>query len=269
MESQGGTMLKLKFFFILFCLVATGPTSGDMDWETYTLKVSATDQATAFDLLKKEFANLQYDQSMLVRDFLLTNTQLNDQVSNLLTEYRILKQNYLTDGSTEYVYNLSLTNKIMLYILPKTSSVKLVVPMLCPYCGQEWPEGKAVHPDIELVPKQIESIAYTGIIIDCRGFNLKPCLFPKIYNDALEEIYSVNFADQNLIIDQGLVLYTMQDLYNDPRIGQNPLRIKATDVIGSSRTDIKVAQSDAKRIHGSKNNLNLLRECRLAIIFGP
>jgi hypothetical protein len=262
-------MLKLKFFFILFCLLATGPTSGDMDWETYTLKASATDQVTAFDLLKKEFSNLQYDQSMLVRDFLKTNTQYSDQVSSLLAEYRVLKQNYLTDGSTEYVYNLSLTNKIMLYILPKPSPVKLVVPMLCPYCGQEWPEGKPVHPDIKLVPKQIETAVYTGIIIDCRGLNLKPCLFPKIYNEALDEIYSVNFADQNFIIDQGLVLYTMQEPHNDPRIGQNPLRIRATDVVGSSRTDIKVTVSNGQRIHGSKNNLNLLRECRLAIIFGP
>jgi hypothetical protein len=262
-------MLKLKFFFILFCLLASGPTSGDMDWETYTLKASATDQTAAYDLLKKEFANLQYDHGMLVKDFLQTNTQLNDKVFDLLAEYRILTQNYLTDGSTEYVYNLSLTNKIMLYILPKISPVKLVVPMLCPYCNQEWPAGKTVPPDIKLVPKQIETTEYTGIIIDCRGLNLRPCFFPRIYNDALEEVYSVNFADQNFIIDQGLVLYTMQDPYNDPRIGQNALRIRATDVIGSSRTDIKVSGSDGQRIHGSKNNLNLLRECRLAIIFGP
>lgn len=262
-------MLKLKFFFVLFCLLATGPTSGDMDWETYTLKVSATDQAAAFDLLKREFYDLQYDQSMLVKDFLKVNNHLNDKISNLLTEYRVLKQNYLTDGSTEYVYNLSLTNKIMFYILPKTSAVNLVVPMLCPYCGQEWPDGKPVPPDLELVPKEIEANEYTGIIIDCRGLNLKPCIFPVIYNDVLEEIYSVNFADPSFIIDQGLVLYTMQDLYNDSRIGKNPLRIKATAVIGSSQTVIRISNSDAQRIHGSKNNLNLLRECRLAVIFGP
>ena len=262
-------MLKLKLFFVLFCLLATGPTSGEMDWETYILKASATEKTAAFDLLQKEFYDLRYDRSMLIKDFLRINPQIEDRVLNLLTEYRVLKQNYLTDGSTEYVYNLSLTNKIMLSIMPKISPIKLVVPMLCPYCGQEWPDGKAVPSGTELVPKEIETTIYSGIIIDCRGLDLKPCLFPTIWNESQEEIYSVNFADQNFIIDQGLVLYTTQDQYSDPRVGQNPLRIKATDVIGSANTDIEIADSDGQRIHGSKSNLNLLRECRIAVIFGP
>lgn len=262
-------MVKLKFFFVLFWFLATGPTSGEMDWEIFTLKASATDQETAFDLLKTEFNNLQYDQNMLVKDFLKINPGLTDQISDLLSEYRIPKQNYLTDGSIEYVYHLPVTNKIMFFILPKTSAVELVVPMLCPLCGQEWPEGKKIPPGVELIPRQIEKNTYTGIIIDCRGLNLKPCLFPKIYNDMMAEIYSVNFADQNFIIDQGLIKYSMQDLNNDPRIGHNPLRIQATEVTGNAKTDIKISGSDAQRIHGSKNNLDLLRECRIAVIFGP
>lgn len=262
-------MVNLKFFFVLFCLLATGPTSGEMDWETYTLKASATDPAAAFELLQKEFSDLQYDQTMSMKDFFKINPQLEEKVLDLLTEYRVLNQNYLTDGSTEYMYTLSLTNKIMYHILPKRSSVDLVVPMLCPYCGQEWPVGKAVPFGVELVPKEIVTTQYSGIIIDCRGFDLKPCLFPSIYTDASEEIYSANFADPNFIVDQGLVLYTTKDPYNDARIGQNPLRIKAVDVIGSSGVDIKISDQDGQRIHGSKNNLNLLRECRIAVIFGP
>lgn len=267
-ESHGGMMVKLTVFFVLFCLLATGPSPDEMDWEAYTLKASANDQTTAFDLLKKEFNALQYDQDMLVSDFLQTNAQITSQITSLLLNHRILKQNYLTDGSIEYVYHLTLTNKILAHLLPKASSVKLVVPMLCPCCGQEWPGGKAVPQGLELAPKQIESIMYTGIVIDCRGFNLKPCLFPKVYNEMMEEIYSTSFADQNSIIDRGLVLYTPRDLFNNPRIGQNPLLIQAIDIIGEARTDIKISGPDARRIHGSKNNIELLKECRLAIIFG-
>lgn len=262
-------MVKLTVFFVLFCILATGPFPDEMDWETYTLKALANDQTTAFDLLKKEFNALQYDRDMLVSDFLQTNAQLSSQISSLLLDYRILKQNYLTDGSIEYVYHLTLRNKILARLLPKTSSVKLVVPMLCPCCGQEWPGGKAVPQGLELVPKQIESTMYTGIVIDCRGFNLKPCFFPKIYNEMTEEVYSVSFANQNSIIDRGLVLYTTRDLLNNPRIGQHPLLIQAIDIIGEARTDIKISGPDARRIHGSKNNIELLKECRLAIIFGP
>ena len=82
-----------------------------------------------------------------------------------------------------------------------------------------------------------------------------------------ERIFDIEYI--NFIIEWGLVMYSTQDLYNNPRTGKNPLRIKATDIIGRSRTDIIISESDAHRIHGSKNNLKLLRECRLAVIFGP
>jgi hypothetical protein len=269
MDRMEVIMVKMKVFFILFCILATRPTSGEMNWQTFTLRASAVDKDDAFDLLTKEFYSLQYDQTMLINDFLELNPHLTGQISNLLLEYRVLKQNYLTDGGTEYVYNLCLTNKIMYSLLPKPSKVKLVVPMLCPYCGQEWPLNKPVPEGIELVPKEIETSFYTGIIIDCRGFDLKPCIFPKIYDNTMREIYSVNFADKNSIIDRGLILYSQKDLGNDPRIGQKPLRIKAVDITGRARTDIIITESDAFRMHGSKNNLKLLKECRVAVIFGP
>lgn len=129
--------------------------------------------------------------------------------------------------------------------------------------------GRQGPPGLELIPQQIESMEYTGVIIDCRGFKLTPCLFPKVYNDLSEEVYSINFANLNQVVDGGLVLYATKDLYNNRRIGYSPLRIRAIGVVGENQTDIKISSFDARRIHGSKKNIELLKECRVAIIFGP
>ena len=201
-------------------------------------------------------------------DFLASNFSRETMLNDVFSQNRKLNQNYLTDGSVEYYSQLVLTGKIMALLVPETKAPKLVVPMLCPCCGQDWPKDKSVPNGMELVPKEIEMNEYTGIVIDCRQISFAPSLFPRILSDLGEEIYSVNFADPRYVIDVGLVLYSTSDPYNNSRVGYNPLRIQAMSAAGSKMHDIKISSFDARRIHGSKKNLALLKECRVAIIFG-
>ena len=90
----------------------------------------------------------------------------------------------------------------------------------------------------------------------------------KICNELNEEVYSVNFADVNHLNQNGLVLYTTADEFDDTRVGSNPLQVQAMGVFGNALTDIKLSSLDARRIHASKNNIKLLKECRVAIIIG-
>ncbi len=261
-------MKKFICFLILGSVIMINIARAEMDWEKVTVKVSDTDPVKLSNLLKDDLYKLQYDDNKTVREFLQFNFDREQKLLNILNEYRIVDQHYLTDGRIEYVYQLPLNNKIISLLLPEIKPVKLIVPMLCPCCGQDWPQKKPVPEGLELVPKEIESTEYTGIIIDCRGFKIVPCLFPKISNELSEEVYSINFADLRYVIERGLVLYSTKDLYNNQRVGYNPLRIKALSVTGLKPTNIKISSFDARRIHGSKKNLELIKECRVAIIFG-
>lgn len=256
-----------KYSVLLILIFYLLPCYAEMDWENMTIRESSTDQMLAAELLRKELYNLQYDEAKTVGDFLRMNFDRENRLSSLLSEYRV-NQHYLTDGSIEYVYELSMRSRILALMLPETKAPRLVVPMLCPSCGQEWPKGRPVPGDLQLIPKEIEPTKYTGIVIDCRGFEINPCIFPKIVNEMSEEIYSINFAEATYFVERGLVLYTRSDLYNNPRIGFNPLRFRAIGVSGDKKTNIKISSFDARRIHGSQHNLNLLKECRVAIIFG-
>jgi len=240
-----------------------------MDWQNFTLTVPGTNPLEIAQNLKSELYTLQYDENRTVMDFLIANFSRETMVNELLKQNTKINQQYLTDGSVEYYSKLPLPGKILAVLIPETKPQKLVVPMLCPCCGQEWPKDKAVPAGVELVPKEIESYEYTGIIIDCRNLGFTPSLFPKILNELSEEIYTVNFADLRYVIDGGLVLYSTSDLFNNSRIGYNPLRIQALGITGAKMTDIKISSFDARRIHGSMRNLTLLKECRVAIIFGP
>lgn len=261
MEAKKGSIV-----FVLVCALCSA--AADMEWQSMTIKAAAQERTTAVDVLETELYFLQYDVEKTVGDYLRAHFDVTTQLNKLLNENQRMRQNYLTDGGIEYVYELTITPDVLSLLLPKTEPVQLVVPMLCPCCGQEWPQGFPVPAEQELVPQETEPTNYTGIVIDCRGFPLTPCLFPKIYNELNEEVYSVNFADVNHLVQNGLVLYTTADEYDDTRVGSNPLQVQAMGVFGNALTDIKLSSLDARRIHASKNNIKLLKECRVAIIIG-
>ncbi len=254
---------------LIIFLIFTAVAGAKMDWPAMTLKVSSTNRDSIIPLLKEELYNLPYDSKLLVKDFLKKHPEQESALDKLIFKSPRMSQNYLTDGSIEYASQLSLIPKILNLLMPETEPVKFVVPMLCPCCGQPWPKGRPIPDGLQLIPQEITSTNYTGIIIDARGLGVKPCLFPRIYNESMNEVHSVNFAEIHNIIENGVVLYSRTELHNNSRIGNNPLRIEAIGVMGKNLSDIKISSSDARLIHGSKNNLKLLKECRVAIIIGP
>jgi hypothetical protein len=260
--------MKIKVLSMIFIGTLTLATA-EMDWTTMTLKVSGSTPLDASDQLKSELYKIVYDDANTVGNYLGQNFDRENRLVNLLNEYRTMNQQYLTDGNIQYALQLPLLPKLIGLFMPDQKPVKLVVPMLCPTCLQEWPKDLAVPEGVSLVPKEVETISYTGVVIDCRNLKLAPSLFPKIYNDQGQEVYSINFCDPGMVVESGVVLYTTSEPFNDARIGYNPLRIQALGLSGANLTDIRISSYDARRMHGSKQNLNLLKECRIAIIISP
>jgi hypothetical protein len=262
---RGGTVRRMALFLMIFALML--PCFADVDWANFILRESTTDQKLVLGLLRDELYGLQYDAQTRVGDLLRKNPDQEERVTELLNHY-ISDQHYLTDGTMEYGYELSLLPGIIAEIMPAQQSIQLVVPMLCPICKQEWPPDQKPPEGITLIPKDNEISDFSGIIIDCRDFALTPCLFPKIFNESMLEAFSSDFADAHYVIRRGLAGYYGDETEAESRIGENPLVIRALGVIGKKRTDIKISSADTKRIHSSQNILNLLRECRVAIVFG-
>ena len=171
----------MRHILSLVILVSTmvHPCFAVMNWEHLILKKSTKDQSQAINLLKQGLYNVQYDATRTVEDFIRMHPERESRLMNQLYAHQTT-QYYLTDGTIEYGFQLSLKPEILALLLPATQPTQLVVPMLCPYCGQEWPAGKKPPEDLQLKPKEIVTIDYTGIVIDCRGLNLTLSLFPRI-----------------------------------------------------------------------------------------
>ena len=259
-------MQKNLVYVSIVILLMVNILLADMDWEHLTLRAASSEPKDAFVTLQNDFYNLTYDETRTIGEYLQHHPDRKNRLQGMFLEYRHLTKNYLTDGTVEYVYHLPLKNLILATLNPETRPVKLIVPMLCPCCEQDWPSEKPVPEGMELVPKEIEPIEYSGIIIDCRNVGFSPCLFPRIVDNANNVIYSIDYAHKNAVIEEGLALYTTKSTVSIARVGKEPLRIQALGIQGDNKTDIVISTADALRIHGSRNNIDLLKECRVVII---
>jgi hypothetical protein len=126
---------------------------------------------------------------------------------------------------------------------------------------------------------------YTGVIIiadrelPIHGRNssalVRPCLFPKIWDSDMREVYTRNMTDP---AGPGvMVRYTAAENIFRPTpsgldgdlaalAGPNPLRIFARGVFGIYPADPIIDKEDALKITSSENNRRLLREGRVIFV---
>lgn len=119
---------------------------------------------------------------------------------------------------------------------------------------------------------------YSGIVIYVQGVyeirgehrseRLKPCLFPRLYDEAMTPILERNSQDPIALRTQGAVAYatSLDDPVIGGRAGDDPLRMIATRIFGSRRTDIVIRTDDALKILGSEANRDLIRMGKVVFI---
>lgn len=109
------------------------------------------------------------------------------------------------------------------------------------------------------------STTYTSLIVDCRGFPVKPMLFPSIYSDEGLEIYGRIFIQSNYAVKGGMVSYCYDEKQAmlNPRTGENPYFANAVKSINSCPV---LSEKDVRRILSSKITRKNLKQCKVVLI---
>ena len=119
---------------------------------------------------------------------------------------------------------------------------------------------------------------YSGIVVYAKGSlpvrgerresGLRPCLLPRMFDEDMNAVLERNFVDPEALRSWGCVGYAadLDDPVVQARAGSDPLRIMASGVFGTARTDAVITGDDALRILGSPANRRLLREGRVVFV---
>ena len=109
---------------------------------------------------------------------------------------------------------------------------------------------------------------YTGLVVDARGFQARPAISPKIFDEDGSEIYGTLLVIKDYAIKQGISGYArdVTAAQSNPRVTDNPLTVKAVSAQGAAMTELKISNEDARKVRSAKENLSFLQKCRVMIV---
>jgi hypothetical protein len=121
--------------------------------------------------------------------------------------------------------------------------------------------------------------AYTGLLIFARGMlpaaggnrmvMARPALFPRIWDEEMNLVLEKGMCTPESLSRWGMVGYTsaVDDPVADLRVGNVPLRLAARGVFGDNNTDLIVSTDGARQLLALPENIALLREGRIVIVY--
>ncbi len=133
-----------------------------------------------------------------------------------------------------------------------------------PIISDQTPESGA-HPP---TATSVDHLPYSGLIIDARGLNFSPILYPTIVEEQGKAVYSSMFVSREFAVQHGVATYLceMSTALSFDRIGTHPLVFKAlrrgTDKTGA----LVVSLTDAKTLEKTTERHKFLKECRVVIV---
>jgi hypothetical protein len=192
---------------------------------------------------------VRIDSTTLIKDFVVQSDIIRNQVDGYLERSQVVDIAYMSDGSVEATVAMNLRGGFANLMLPK--SIKSIPPIR----QAQAPTGK-------------QGEAYTGLVVDSRGFQVKPAMSLKIVDEDGNEVYGSSYVSRDYAINQGMAGYAkdITAAQTNDRVTNNPLTVKGVRTADTGDSDIIISNSDAARIKGAAENLEFLQKCRVMVV---
>ena len=214
-------------------------------------------QVDAYRNLLEVINGVRVDSATTVKDFTVESDVINAQVQGIVKGAKVIKQEYMSDGTVEVTVRMPIAGNFAAVIIPRIMEKKQVQP---PPAGPAAPApATAPAPGGEV---------FTGLVVDARGIQARPAMSPRIIDENGKEIYGSMNVEREYAVQQGMSGYA-RDLtaaQSNSRVTNNPLSVKGLKTEGAGRSDIVIAKADAEKILAGGDNLSFLKKCRVMIV---
>jgi hypothetical protein len=217
-------------------------------------------QVDAYRNLLEVINGVRVDSTTVIRDFTTESDVINTQVQGMVKGAKVIKQEYMSDGTVEVTVRMPIAGNFAAVIIPRIMEKKQVQP---PPAG---PAAPAAPPPATAPAPGGE--VFTGLVVDARGIQARPAMSPRIIDENGREIYGSMNVEREYAVQQGMSGYA-RDLtaaQSNARVTNNPLSVKGLKTEGAGRSDIVIAKADAEKILAAGDNLSFLKKCRVMIV---
>lgn len=179
-----------------------------------------------------------------VKDFVVENDTIVAKVSGIVNDARIVKQEYISDGTAEITMEMEMNGGFSNIVLPAA-------------------EAFSVSSD---TPQNNSGSVYTGLIIDAKGLGLRPAMTPKILNEDGREVYGTGTVGREYAVREGMTGYakSIEKAMMHRRVADNPLLLKGIRAEGAGPCDVVISNKDATTLKAGR--LPFLKKCRVMFV---
>jgi hypothetical protein len=227
--------------------IGTPPTklSGDSNARTEALTDA---KLNASHVILKIIKELRITGTTFVGDCAIQEPAIMSKIENMVNNAKVVKKEYLTDGTVKIEMELNLRGGFAQLILPKEikplDSIKLVTM------------NKSSTP------------VFTGLVVDAKGLGVKPVMVPRIIDENNQEVYGSAFVSREYAVQQGMSGYSrdLKESLKDKRVSDYPLVVKGLKTSGPGRSEIVISNADASKLRGISESLYFMKKCRVIIV---
>jgi hypothetical protein len=198
---------------------------------------------TARQQLHQTLVQLQLDAARTVGSVMQTTGETQQRLAILVAHAEVIETRYLPRGAVESTIQMPLFGQF----------TALLWPAMTAQADTAGLAGETVH---------------TGIIIDARGLAVHQALFPQVFDEEGRTLYAPTHVRAEMAQQRGYMVYAtaFDSPQIEPRVGKNPLVLRARRVADGGRVNLIMHQADALQLQRFPALQTLLSQCRVVIV---
>jgi hypothetical protein len=219
--------------------------SGNSSARTTTLTDA---KLNAFHAILKIIKELRINGNTVVGDYAIQEPAIMSKIENMVKNAKVVKKEYLTDGTVKIEMEVNLRGGFAQLILPK--------------------DIKPLDSITLMTKNKTSSPVFTGLVVDAKGLGVRPVMVPRILDENNQEVYGPAFVSREYAVQQGMSGYArdLKEILKDQRVSVYPLVVKGLKTSGPGHSEIVISNADASKLRSISESLYFMKKCRVIIV---
>lgn len=211
--------------------------------------VALTDaKLNAFRVILEIIKELRISGTTVVGGYAIQHPAIISKIENMVKNAKVVKKEYLTDGTVKIIMEMNLRGGFAQLVLPK--------------------DIKPLDSITLKTMNKTSSPVFTGLVVDAKGLGIRPVMVPRILDENNQEVYGSAFVSREYAVQQGMSGYArnLKEVLDNQRVADHPLVVKGLKTLGPGRSEIVISNADASKLRSTSESLYFMKKCRVIIV---
>lgn len=225
--------------------------------------------ADALRTLAVAVGRVRVTASTRVENLVVKNDEVRLRVDGVLEHAQVIEEAASPSGIYRVVVQVPLTGAGS---VAEAVGIGQADAPAAPDPAAEKPAPEPAKPEYGLDAPVPAGATYTGLIVDCRGLGIVPCMSPKLYERGSDdEVYGTLPVSPEYANEVGIVGYprSLEGALRLARVGDRPLVVRAIGCADQNRFCPILSRKDAERVRAANQNDRFLQRTAVVFIVDP